>query len=75
MNSNEIIDLLGGTKVVAEIFDISPPSVCSWRKYGIPQDKLMYLGATLEKETKGKLNRKQMFPKNWKIIWPELIDK
>ena len=75
MNSNEIIDLLGGTKIVSEMVNISPPAVCSWRKYGIPQDKMIFLAATLEKETHGKLNRKTMFPDQWKIIWPELISE
>lgn len=34
---SEIIDVLGGTKVVADIFEIEPPSVSEWRKRGIPK--------------------------------------
>lgn len=32
-----VIDALGGTCAVAEIFNISPASVSDWRKHGIPR--------------------------------------
>lgn len=38
-----LIDMLGGTSRVAEIFNISPPSVSEWRKSGIPEARMMYL--------------------------------
>jgi DNA-binding transcriptional regulator YdaS (Cro superfamily) len=34
--SSQIIDRLGGTSEVAKLFGIKPPSVCRWRKSGIP---------------------------------------
>jgi hypothetical protein len=43
INSDHIIDSLGGTKAVATIFRIKPPSVSGWRKNGIPQARLDYL--------------------------------
>jgi len=43
MNDNAIIDALGGTSAVAELCNVRPPSVSDWRRYGIPQARLMYL--------------------------------
>lgn len=34
---SKIIDSLGGTTAVAEIFGIAPASVSDWRKAGIPK--------------------------------------
>lgn len=42
-DANEIIDALGGTCAMADIFSIAPPSVTKWRTMGIPFDKFMYL--------------------------------
>jgi len=43
INPDHIIDALGGTKAVATIFRIKPPSVSGWRKNGIPEARLDYL--------------------------------
>lgn len=40
---NYIIDSLGGTKAVAALFRIKPPSVSGWRKKGIPSARMDYL--------------------------------
>lgn len=40
---SEIIDALGGTVAVAELFEIAPPSVSEWRHRGIPRARLMFL--------------------------------
>jgi len=40
---SRLIDDLGGTGVVARMFEIEPPSVSYWRKHGIPKARLMYL--------------------------------
>lgn len=37
MTDSEIIDALGGTKLVARLFSIEPASVSGWRKTGIPR--------------------------------------
>jgi len=37
MKDSEIIDLLGGTSALAELLDITPPSVSEWRIQGIPK--------------------------------------
>jgi hypothetical protein len=49
MTDSEIIDALGGTTAVANLFGIEPASVSGWRKTGIPQARkqtlaLMYPG-------------------------------
>ena len=72
MTNSEIINVLGGTSVVAKLCSVSPAAVSMWRKTNIPADKMLYLAATLEKSTEGVLNRRQMFPNTYKIIWPEL---
>jgi hypothetical protein len=43
-----------------------------WQNSNIPNDKLMILAATLEKESQGLITRKNLFPNNYKLIWPEL---
>ena len=43
MDSNKIIDALGGTNEVARICNIKPGSVSGWRITGIPSARLMYL--------------------------------
>ncbi|PMC18323.1 hypothetical protein [Oligella urethralis] len=42
-NDSNLIDLLGGTAAVANIFNISMASVSAWRKSGIPKARMMYL--------------------------------
>ena len=44
MDTNQIIDALGGTSAVARMCEIRPPSVSGWRARGrIPKAQLMYL--------------------------------
>lgn len=43
MTHSELIDRLGGTSKVAELFRITPQAVSYWRRNGIPQARLMYL--------------------------------
>lgn len=70
MNTNHIIDLLGGTFAVAKMCRVSPPSVSQWRNNGIPKDKLVMVAGELEKKSDGKFSRKEI--PNWQQIWPEL---
>lgn len=70
MNTNHIIDLLGGTFAVAKMCRVSPPSVSQWRNNGIPADKLVMVAGELEKKSDGKFSRKEI--ENWQQIWPEL---
>lgn len=43
MDTNSIIDALGGTVAVARLCDTSPSAVSQWRQSGIPKPRLMYL--------------------------------
>lgn len=40
---SQIIDELGGTSAVAELCQVSNPSVSEWRHTGIPKARRMYL--------------------------------
>jgi len=69
---DQIISLLGGTKVVAKMCNVAPPAVTQWRTRGIPHGQLVFLAATLEKQSYGLVTRKDLFPKSWHFVWPEL---
>lgn len=43
MNSKKLIDKLGGTFVVARMFEVRPPSVSGWKRRGIPKARLQTL--------------------------------
>ncbi len=43
MDSNHIIDSLGGTNEVARICQVTAQAVSQWRADGIPHARLMYL--------------------------------
>jgi DNA-binding transcriptional regulator YdaS (Cro superfamily) len=72
ISSTAMIRLLGGPTKVSNILGISVPAVSMWQNGDIPYDKLVILAATLEKESHGLVTRKNLFPTNYKLIWPEL---
>ena len=43
MDPNHVIDRLGGTNKVAQLFEIAPASVSGWRREGIPKARLQTL--------------------------------
>jgi len=69
-----LIDLLGGTNKVAKLCNVAPPAVAQWRLRGLPHGQLIFLAARLEKESHGLVTRKDLFPKSWHFVWPELHD-
>ena len=69
---SQIIELIGGVKKVSLLCNISHAAVSQWKKNGIPASQYAFLGATLEKESHGLITRKDIFPKSWHLIWPEL---
>lgn len=71
LNDSELIDRLGGTAVVARMLRIKPPSVHEWRSSGIPKQRLIQLGAEIEKSAG--MKRWDLRPDDWHRIWPELI--
>jgi DNA-binding transcriptional regulator YdaS (Cro superfamily) len=72
MNATAIIKLLGGCTRVSKLVGVSVPAVSMWQNSEIPHDKLVMLAATLEKESHGLVTRKQLLPKTYHLIWPEL---
>ena len=72
ISSTAMIRLLGGPTRVSKMVNVSVPAVSMWQNGDIPYDKLVILAATLEKESHGLVTRKNLFPKNYKLIWPEL---
>ena len=72
ITSTAMIRLLGGCTRVSKIVNVSGPAVSMWQNGDIPYDKLVILAATLEKESHGLVTRKNLFPNNYKLIWPEL---
>jgi DNA-binding transcriptional regulator YdaS (Cro superfamily) len=73
LTDSAIIDLLGGTNKVAKLCKVAPTAVTQWRKNGIPADRFMFLGARIEQESHGLVSRKDLFPNNYFLIWPELL--
>jgi DNA-binding transcriptional regulator YdaS (Cro superfamily) len=71
-SDSELIDALGGTAAVARLVNVRPPSVHEWRSRGIPGDKIMLLGADIERVTHGEVRRWDLRPLDWHRIWPEL---
>jgi hypothetical protein len=72
ITATAMIRLLGGPTRVSKLVNVSVPAVSMWQNGDIPYDKLVILAATLEKESHGLITRKNLFPKNYKLIWPEL---
>jgi len=75
LTDTAIIGLLGGTGKVAQMCDVSPAAVSAWKTRGIPSDKYMILGARIEKESHGLVTRKDLFPNNFWLLWPEMLEK
>jgi hypothetical protein len=72
ISSTAMIKLLGGCTRVSKMVNVSVPAVSMWQNGDIPYDKLVILAATLEKESHGLVTRKNLFPNNYRLIWPEL---
>jgi DNA-binding transcriptional regulator YdaS (Cro superfamily) len=70
-----LIDLLGGTGKVAKMCKVAPAAVAQWRLRGLPHGQLIFLAARLEQESHGLVTRKDLFPKTYLLVWPELQKK
>ena len=71
MDDLSLIDALGGTFAVASLTGVKPPSVSGWKESGrIPDDKRIRLAPVAEE--RGIATRKELFPDDWHLIWPEL---
>ena len=73
MTDAQMIDRLGKPAKVAKLCGVTVQAVCQWRNNNaIPAAPLMLIAATIERESHGLVSRKDLFPKTWQIIWPEL---
>lgn len=73
MRDSVLIDLLGGPARVARLCGVTVQATTQWKtREQIPFGQMIFLAATLEKESHGLVNRKDLFPESYKIIWPEL---
>jgi len=75
ISESALIDLMGGTNKVARLCKVASSNVSVWRKNGIPREHLLFLAARIEKELHGLVTRKDLFPNNFWLIWPELLEK
>ncbi|WP_185734274.1 hypothetical protein [Burkholderia stagnalis] len=44
--ASEIIDRLGGTGAVADLFEIEDAAVSQWRRNGIPKPRMQFISVT-----------------------------
>ena len=65
------IELSGGPAVVARALQVSTQTVCFYRD-GERRLKTDH-GAMLESICGGRVTRKDIWPKSWQRIWPELV--
>lgn len=71
LTDEQLIVELGDCTKVADLVDIKPPSVSSWKKKKIiPTDKRIFLAVIAE--ARGISTRKELFPESYEKIWPEL---
>jgi DNA-binding transcriptional regulator YdaS (Cro superfamily) len=76
MTDAQLIDMLGKPAKVAKLCGVTVQAVCQWRNNNqIPAAPLMLIAATIEKESVGLVTRKDLFPDNYGLIWPELLEK
>lgn len=72
ITDHEIIQVLGGPTSVARMLGIKPPSVQGWLETGIPEGRLIELGAQIEVKSGGRFSRIARWPERYAVIWPEL---
>lgn len=72
MQATELFSILGGPTKIAQLCGISVPAASMWKRTGVPQDRLIFLAAEIEKATDGEVTRKSLFPTTYQTIWPEL---
>ncbi|PEH83773.1 helix-turn-helix domain-containing protein [Burkholderia gladioli] len=57
-----LIDELGGTSAVADLFEIDPGAVSQWRRNGIPKPRMQFLRLAYPKKCEEMARR-----------WPDLV--
>lgn len=72
LTDTQLIELAGGTAEVSRLCEVSMAAVAQWKRNGIPRDKLVYMAAKIEQKTKGFISRRDLYPKQYAVIWPDL---
>jgi DNA-binding transcriptional regulator YdaS (Cro superfamily) len=62
----------GNAAKLARDIDVHAPDVSDWAAEVRPIP--IRYGAPIEIATGGKVTRKEMFPNDWKTVWPELVE-
>lgn len=65
-----IYEALGGKSKAAIFFGKHKSQITRWARTGIPLESLLRHAARLEKA--GVISRKELFPRTWHEIWPEI---
>jgi len=61
----------GNAAKLAKDIGAHAPDVSAWASGNRPVPHKY--GAAIEKYTEGKVTRKELFPNDWQVIWPELL--
>lgn len=67
------INYFGGLSKFAKAMGVKPPSVLAWRDSDKPVPIIRCI--EIEKATNGTVTRKDLRPRDYHIIWPELVKK
>jgi len=71
MELKEYIELeRGNAAKLAREIGVHAPDVFGWASGSRPVPHKY--GAAIEKATDGKVTRKELYPNDWQVIWPEL---
>jgi DNA-binding transcriptional regulator YdaS (Cro superfamily) len=62
----------GRAAALAKAIGAHPPDLSRWADGTRPIP--VHHGPAIERETGGKVTRREMFPETWHRIWPELAD-
>jgi DNA-binding transcriptional regulator YdaS (Cro superfamily) len=67
----QAIDAAGGPSRMAAALGVTAQAVCFWRdgKRRLPFDH----GPAIERLAGGVVTRQQLFPNDWRRVWPELV--
>jgi len=64
--------ILGSQEALGELFKLQKAAVSHWKRIGsVPVEYC----ARIEEATGGAVTRRELRPKDWQAIWPELADK
>lgn len=65
------LDKPGVRIAIAAAIGVSPQAVSNWKQREVPIEHC----AAIEKASGGVVTRKELRPKDWHLIWPELVQE